>query len=119
MPKSCAGRQQKRTSKQQTNRAAKDFAISVQNKQKAARAGITLSAAQTRNAEIAAATAERKTITKEKRQRRKAAKAAVKDAALEAKATQEMQRAVSAADRERRERQAAAAAAAAARKAAA
>ena len=115
MVKTAAGLQQKRPSKQQMLRAAKDYTLSVKAKKEAAAKGLTVESARQANTERAAATLEKKQIRKGKRENRKEAKRTQKEALAYAAATEEARRAEGAAQQERAERQAAALKARAAR----
>ena len=99
--------------KQAKAHAARDR--SMQARKDAKQNGITAEDERRLNSEAAAEAAERRTIAKEKRQKRKQAKAEVRSAAETKELNALMQRAQSAAEKERNDRQRAAAAAAAAR----
>ena len=115
MPKSARGLQQKRVSKKQRTRAANDFDSTKVVRKQSKALGITPQQERAKNTEQAGVRADKRAIAKQKRERRKEAKAQVKGAKEDAIKPAAAQRALDAANVERRQRQAAAAAAAAAR----
>ena len=115
MPKSARGLQQKRVSKKQRTRAANDFDSTKVVRKQSKALGITPQQERAKNTEQAGVRADKRAIAKQKRERRKEAKAQVKGAKEDAIKQAAAQRALDAANEERRQRQAAAAAAAAAR----
>lgn len=115
MPKSARGLQQKRKGPKREQRSVDARDRSLQARKEAKAQGITADDERRLNSEASAEALERRTIKKEKRQKRKMAKGAVRSAAEEKAHVDTMLRAQSLAEQETRDRQRAATAAAAAR----
>ena len=103
--------------KSQQRQAKLDYDRLVEVRQGSKRAGVSAADERQRNTEAKTAKAERKVIAKERRERKKMAKAVVRNAAEAAAHEASSARAAAAIERERLERKRAAAAAAAAREA--